>query len=999
MTQALVIVESPAKAKTIQKYLGEGFRVEASVGHVRDLPENAAQIPEHLKKLAWGRFGVNVEDGFQLCYVIPPKSKEQVRLLQSALKQADVLYLATDEDREGESIAWHLKEVLQPKVPVKRMVFNEITKDAIQRAVQNPRALDEQLVRAQEARRVVDRLYGYEVSPLLWKKVRPKLSAGRVQSVAVRLVVERERRRVAFVPASWWDLSAKLSNEKGRLDAALVQWAGARVANGQHFGEDGKLTQDKGLVVLDEAAARGVEAILKGTSGRVSEVEERPYRDRPAAPFTTSTLQQESNRKLRWTARRTMGVAQHLYENGWITYMRTDSTTLSAEALAAARSLIAEQYGAAFVPPEPRVYASKAKNAQEAHEAVRPAGSRFRGLDEAERELEEDHFRLYELIWKRTVASQMTDAVGKQVRIVVEADKARLQANGKTIEFPGFRRAYVEGSDNPDAELADQERILPPLRVGDRLQIDEAKAEGHETRPPARLTEATLVKELEARGIGRPSTYASIIDTILKRNYVFKKGGALVPTFTAFAVINLMEGHLGWLVDYEFTARMEEELDEIALGREQYVRYLSRFYSGAAGLQARLGQAEDRIDPREVCTLTLSGHAEAPGIDLRVGRYGPYLEHAGVKADVPEDLPPDELTYQKALELLAERKDGPKGLGTDPESGKAVTLQIGRFGPYVQLGEAEEVVTRRGATKKVKPQTAGLLRGMKPEEIDLETALKLLSLPRDLGLHPEAGQPVTVQSGPYGPYAKCEGVGTRSLPPEVDIFEISLAEALELFSQPQARGGSRLIGNDPVSGRAISVRQGRFGPYVTDGDVNASLPKLTDPHTLDLTEALVILEKKRAAGPSPAPRGAAGRRAKAGAEASPEAAPKARAKAAAGEGSAPRARAAASKPSVLTPKAAAKGAGAGAPATDAPSPDAPAKRVRSAKASPAGAAAPGAEAAGASSPKARAPAAKPKAEGATAARARAAKAVQDPGEATTVRAPRRGKAKDGGGEG
>ena len=620
MGRPLVIVESPAKAKTIGKFLGGDFQVEASVGHIRDLPRNAGEIPASKKKQSWARLGVNVDAGFEPLYVVPAEKKAQVTKLRKALKGASELLLATDEDREGESISWHLLEVLKPKVPVRRLVFHEITPAAIQHALDTSRDVDLNLVRAQETRRIVDRLYGYEVSPLLWKKVRPQLSAGRVQSVAVRLVVERERERVAFEPASWWDLTGTFRTESGGLVAQLHTWEGKRLASGKDFDRQGKLKEGRDVVVLDEAAAKDMVANLQGETGVVSAVEEKPYKDRPAPPFTTSTLQQELNRKLRWTARRTMTVAQRLYENGWITYMRTDSTTLSDQAVSAARSLIREQYGAAYLPAKPRVYKRKAKGAQEAHEAIRPAGEVFRRPTDAQSELGADEARLYELIWKRTVACQMADATGRLLKVQVDLAPAAFVARGKTIDFPGFRRAYVEGSDDPATELSDKERLLPPVKRGDSAVAETLEAKGHVTQPPARLTEASLVKELEARGIGRPSTYASIIDTILRREYVFKKGSALVPTFTAFAVTALLERHLSWLVDYDFTARMEAQLDEIAVGKDESRACLDRFYRGGTGLKERLGLAQDQIDPREVCTIPMGSGPGGEEIAVRVSR-------------------------------------------------------------------------------------------------------------------------------------------------------------------------------------------------------------------------------------------------------------------------------------------------------------------------------------------------------------------------------------------
>ena len=862
MGTALVIVESPAKARTIEKYLGEGFRVEASVGHVRDLPGNASEIPPGMKGQSWARLGVNVDSAFEPIYVVPPAKKAQVRLLKDALKDADALYLATDEDREGESIAWHLLEVLKPKVPVRRLVFNEITKTAIQKALANPREVDLHLVRAQETRRVLDRLYGYEVSPLLWKKIRRGLSAGRVQSVAVRLVVERERRRMVFKPGAWWDVKTTFSHPQGVFEAEMMSLNGQRLASGRDYGEDGKLIEGRDVLVMDEATARGVVASIEGKDAKIVSMDERPYSDRPAAPFTTSTLQQEANRKLRWTARRAMGAAQSLYENGWITYMRTDSTTLSSEAIEAARTLIQEQFGKAYLPDKPRVYKNKSKNAQEAHEAVRPAGQRFRSLEEAEAQLDGDTLRLYELIWKRTVACQMEDAKGRTLKVTLDVEGASFAARGRTLEFPGYRRAYVEGSDDPEAAIADQERLLPKMQVGEDATVVDPEPKGHETKPPARLTEATLVKELEARGIGRPSTYASIIDTVQRRRYVFKKGSALVPTFTAFAVTALLEQHLSWLVDYGFTAAMEDQLDGIALGQEEYLSFLVRFYRGDTGLKDRLADAGDKIDPRTVCTIPLAmEEKDGTKIELRVGRYGPFLSAGDVRADLPKDLAPDELTLEMAQELLEKRAEGPRVLGVKEGTDEPVSIQIGPYGPYVQLGEVVEIIGPRGGKKKSKPPRSSLLRGMVAEEVDLDIALKLLSLPRDLGKNPEGDEPVLAANGRFGPYVK-SGTQSRSIPREMSVLDITLEQALELLAAPARRQGRepiKVLGPDPATERQLRVMDGRFGPYVTDGETNATLPREMDPEALSIDEAVALIRKKEAAPPRPK-RGAAAKK-------------------------------------------------------------------------------------------------------------------------------------------
>ena len=842
MGRPLVIVESPAKARTIGKYLGSDFQVEASVGHVRDLPRNAGEVPASKKKKPWARLGVNVDEGFEPLYVVPADKKAQVKRLKEALAEASELYLATDEDREGESISWHLLEVLKPKVPVHRLVFHEITPKAIERALEQPREVDLNLVRAQETRRIVDRLFGYEVSPLLWKKVKPQLSAGRVQSVAVRLVVERERERRAFVPADWWDLSATFEAEAGTLEAQLQSWGGRRLASGRDFDQQGQLKADSDLLVLDEAGARAVMDEVSRAEGVVRSVKEKPYTDRPAAPFTTSTLQQEANRKLRWTARRTMSTAQRLYENGWITYMRTDSTTLSDQAVKAARDLIRSEYGSAYLPRAPRVYKSKTKNAQEAHEAIRPAGDTFRGPQEAERELASDEARLYDLIWKRTVASQMADATGRSLSVLVEAAEGEFLARGKTVDFPGYRRAYVEGSDDPEAALAEREKLLPPVEEGDAVTPGVLEPKGHQTQPPARLTEATLVKELEARGIGRPSTYASIIDTILRRDYVFKKGNALVPTFTAFAVTGLLEEHLGWLVDYGFTARMEEQLDEIAEGQEEAEECLTRFYRGEEGLKHRLVSAEDEIDPRKVCTIPVGEGPEGDDVVVRVGRYGPYLSSGETRATLPEDLPPDELTLERAVALLEEQAKGPREVGVDPDTGKTVFLMKGRFGPYFQLGEND-------SDSKEKPPRASPLRDMDPETVTLEVALQLLRLPRELGEDPETGELVVATNGRYGPYVK-RGKTSRSIPAEQDLFTIELEAALELLKQPARRRGPKIlkeVGTDPSTERTVNLMDGRYGPYVTDGETNASLPKGTAVEGLTIERAVELIRAREKA--------------------------------------------------------------------------------------------------------------------------------------------------------
>jgi len=846
----LVIVESPAKAKTIAGILGRDYVVESSIGHIRDLPRNASEVPSALKSEPWSRMGVDIDNGFKPIYVVTPDKRKQVSKLKSLLKDASELYLATDEDREGESIAWHLTEVLNPRVPVKRMVFHEITRPAIQSAVQNPRDLDRRLVDAQEARRILDRLYGYEVSPVLWKKVMPGLSAGRVQSVATRILVERERARMRFRSASYWDIEGTFE-AGGGFSAQLVSLDGARLATGKDFDEAGALkTAD--ITRLDEQAARDLAASLQGSDFSVRTVEEKPWRRSPAAPFMTSTLQQDAARKLRFSAHRTMRVAQTLYENGYITYMRTDSVTLSETAVAAARAQAIEMYGADSVPDHPRTYTSRVKNAQEAHEAIRPAGDTFRTPDDVRDELSGDEFRLYDLIWKRTIASEMADARGQSVQVrlgAIAADgrDAEFAAAGKTISFPGFLRAYVEGADDPEAELENQEVILPPLSEGTTLSVVALEPKGHETQPPARYTEATLVKALEEMGIGRPSTYASILDTIEHRGYVFKKGTALVPSFTAFAVVTLLEQHFGNLVDYEFTARMEDELDSIANGDEEANPYLSRFYfgNGQVGLKEMVTDRLGDIDARDVNSIPIGNDADGNEIVIRVGRYGPYLQRGEDRASISEDLPPDELTIEKAGELLS-APSGDRELGRDAD-GAPVIARVGRYGPYVQLGDTDS---------KEKPKTASLFKTMSLETITLDDALKLLELPRTVGMDPADGEPIEALNGRYGPYIK-KGSDSRSLESEEQLFTITLDEALAVLAQPKRRRGQRAaaeplkeLGNDPSSGKPIALKEGRFGPYVTDGDTNASLRKEDSIEGITNERAAELLAERRARGPA-----------------------------------------------------------------------------------------------------------------------------------------------------
>lgn len=873
----LVIVESPAKAKTIKGYLGPGYVVEASVGHIRDLPNGAAEVPEKYTGEV-RRLGVDVDNDFQPIYVVNADKRAQVKKLKDLLKDSDELFLATDEDREGEAIAWHLQEVLKPKVPVKRMVFHEITKAAIQAAVANPRELNQKLVDAQETRRILDRLYGYEVSPVLWKKVMPRLSAGRVQSVATRLVVERERERIAFRSAEYWDLTGTFgtgragdASDPASLVARLTTVDGKRVAQGRDFDSLGQI-KGANTLHLDEANARALAAALENTNFSVRSVESKPYRRSPYAPFRTTTLQQEASRKLGFGAKATMQVAQKLYENGFITYMRTDSTTLSDTAITAARAQVTQLYGANYLPDKPRTYAGKVKNAQEAHEAIRPSGDRFR--TPAETGLTGDQFKLYELIWKRTVASQMKDAVGNSVTVKIagtasDGRDAEFSASGKTITFHGFLKAYVEGADDPNAELDDRERRLPQVNEGDPLSAEEISVDGHATKPPARYTEASLVKELEEREIGRPSTYASIIGTILDRGYVFKKGTALVPSFLSFAVVNLLEKHFGRLVDYDFTAKMEDDLDRIARGEAQAIPWLRRFYfgegdaTGAAeagnGDGDHLGGLKElvtdlgAIDAREVSSFRV----DSSDIMLRVGRYGPYVERGEKdsenhqRADVPEDLAPDELTVELAEELLA-KPSGDFELGADPQSGHQIIARDGRYGPYVT--EVLPEGTPKTGKNAVKPRTASLFKSMSLDTVTLADALKLMSLPRVVGKDAE-GVEITAQNGRYGPYLK-KGTDSRSLQAEDQLFTITLDEALAIYAQPKQRGRAaakpplKELGADPVSGQPVVVKDGRFGPYVTDGETNATLRSGDSVEEITPERGFELLAEKRAKAPA-----------------------------------------------------------------------------------------------------------------------------------------------------
>jgi DNA topoisomerase-1 len=902
----LVIVESPAKARTIAGYLGKGYVVESSIGHIRDMPGSAADIPAKLRKEPWARLGVNVDADFEPLYVVNADKRQQVSKLKALLKDADELFLATDEDREGEAIAWHLVEELKPKVPARRMVFHEITPEAIAAAVASPREIDNGRVEAYQTRRVLDRLYGYEVSPVLWKKVMPQLSAGRVQSVAVRLVVDRERERIAFRPARYWDLEAEFAtvakpasdDDVSSFTATLVALDGRRIAQGRDFTPTGELKANgdgqaaQQILHLDGTAAAGLADRLQNSSFSVKSVERKPYRRSPYAPFRTTTLQQEASRKLGFSAKYTMSVAQRLYENGHITYMRTDSVTLSQTAINAARNQARELYGAEYVPEQPRVFASKVKSAQEAHEAIRPAGDSFR--TPAAAGLSGDELRLYELVWKRTVASQMKDATGESVSVRVSGrsstnEEAEFGASGKVITFYGFLKAYVEDVEEADGtDRDDRERRLPPLAQADPLTALRLAAAEHSTRPPARYTEASLIKELEDRDIGRPSTYATIIGTILDRGYVFKKGTALVPSFVAFAVITLLERHFAHLVDYEFTARMEDALDEIAAGGTGRVPWLRRFYFGSEGEDGLKDLVSDlgEIDARDVSSFPLAGS----DIVIRVGRYGPYLEQDGQRVNIPEGTAPDELTIDFAHDLLS-RPSGDKILGSDPDTGLTVVARAGRFGPYVTEVLAED------APATAKPRTASLLKAMDLDSITLDEALRLLTLPRTVG--EIDGEPVTVQNGRYGPYAKM-GTDSRSLESDDQLFTLTLDQARELFAQPKQRGRAaraaaapplRELGDDTASGQPIVLRDGRFGPYVTDGETNASLRKGDAPESITLQRAIELLAERRAAAPvskrrsTTAGRPASGRSASGRASAKPKTGSKANTKAASAKSS------------------------------------------------------------------------------------------------------------------
>jgi len=845
----LVIVESPTKAKTIRNYLPSDYKVEASMGHVRDLPRSASEIPAKVKGEKWAQLGVNTQADFEPLYVIPSDKKKVVKALKDALKDVDELVLATDEDREGESISWHLLQVLNPKVPTRRMVFHEITQEAIQDALNNCRDIDDQLVHAQETRRILDRLVGYTLSPLLWKKIAGGLSAGRVQSVAVKLVVNREKERRAFRKGSYWDLKATLLKDKNAFEAKLYTLDGTRLATGNDFDEStGRIAEGREVVLLNEEQARALQARIEAGAWTVSSLDERPSTRKPSPPFTTSTLQQEANRKLRLSARETMRVAQNLYEQGYITYMRTDSVHLSQQAIAAARSCVETKYGTDYLSPKPRQYATKSKGAQEAHEAIRPAGSTFRTPSETG--LSGREAALYDLIWKRTVATQMAEARQTHITVLVEVDNAVFRATGKRIDFPGFFRAYVEGSDDPDAALEDREVLLPRLSTGDAVDCSELEAIGHETQPPSRFTEASLVKVLESEGIGRPSTYATVIGTIIDRGYVRLVNNSLVPTFTAFAVTTLLEQNFPDLVDVHFTARMEQTLDEISTGGVDWLPYLKEFYQGNKGLENQVQDREEHIDPSEARTVNLNDLSAK----VRIGRYGPYIEiekegeEDSIRASIPPDVPPADLDDEQIERIVRQKVEGPDKVGLHPETGEPIYAKIGPYGPYVQLGDSTD--------DHPNPKRASLPKGMQLEDVTLETAVGLLSLPRLLGTHPDTGAPIKAGQGRFGPYVVHdqgkEGKDYRSIKGDDDVLTISLDRALEMLAQPKAGRGRkkatplREIGKHPEDDEPIAVFNGPYGHYVKHGKINASVPENTEIDSITLEQALEWINAKAA---------------------------------------------------------------------------------------------------------------------------------------------------------
>lgn len=841
----LVVVESPTKARTIRKFLPDNYLVEASMGHVRDLPASAAEIPEKYKKSEWSRLGVDVENDFKPLYVIPSDKKRIVRELKSALKGAEALFIATDEDREGESIGWHLLQVLKPNVPIRRMVFHEITDSAIKAALESTRDMNQSLVQAQETRRILDRLVGYSISPLLWKKIAPKLSAGRVQSVAVRILVRRESERIRFIPASYWSVSADLSCNGSSFQAEMTHVGGIRLATGRDFDDEtGKLREGlldgSQCLVLGEERATALAEALKSKKWNVSDVDERSVKRSPYAPFITSSLQQEASRKLRFSARETMRVAQRLYEQGFITYMRTDSTHLSTEAIQASRVAVESRYGTKYLSPKQRQFTSHVRNAQEAHEAIRPAGSKMRSLDETG--LSGDEGALYDLIWKRTVASQMADARLNLVTVKIDSgsgdDLAVFRANGRTIEFSGFFRAYVEGSDDPDAALENREQPLPRLKVGDHPDPLSLEAKGHETKPPIRYTDASLIKVLESEGIGRPSTYATIIDTIARRGYARRRGNQLLPTFTAFATNNLLEQHFSQLVDLGFTAEMEQALDDIAAGKTEAIPYLKKFFLGDNGLESRIKKGLDEIDARAVSSIEFE---QWQPFVVRVGKYGPYVEHEEngkrIVASIPETMAPGDVTVDDLKALIDDKQKDDIVLGIHPEAEMPILLRKGPFGYYVQLGDNEE---------DVKPKRVSIPKNLAPDAIDHDTAVSLLQLPRLVGNHPETGGEIHANIGRYGPYVK-HGSTFASLTPDDDVLSVELDRALELIIKKESRNKPiRSLGQHPESGELVEIFDGRYGPYVKHQRTNASIPKDTAPESITLDDAIELLAKKAA---------------------------------------------------------------------------------------------------------------------------------------------------------
>lgn len=839
MGKNLVIVESPAKAKTISKYLGKDFRVEASIGHVRDLPGKAEEVPEKYKKEKWARLGVDTENGFKPLYIIPPTKKKQVKKLQDALKGATNLYLATDEDREGESISWHLLEILKPKVPVKRLVFHEITKEAITNALEHPREVDIDLVHAQETRRILDRLYGYEVSPVLWRKIAPKLSAGRVQSVAIKMVVEREKLRESFIPASYFDLNAIFETpRKDKFSAELKLVNGKKIVNGKDFdSETGKL-KDNNKVHLSEEDANELVKSIKNNNFKIVSISQKPFTRNPEAPFTTSTMQQEAARKLRYSAKRTMQVAQKLYENGYITYMRTDSTNLAQSAIKEVRNQAAKLYGAEFVAEKIKIYSSKTKNAQEAHEAIRPSGTKFKLPEELKGQLTPEEFDLYELIWKRTIASQMKEAKMLSTIVEISDGKNVFGATGKQITFAGFLKAYVEGADDPDEELENQEKILPEINENENVKVDKMDIKSHQTKPIARFTEASLIKELENKGIGRPSTYASIMDTIIRREYVFKQGSALVPTFTAFAVVKLMEKHFTHLIDYTFTAEMEEDLDKIAEGEKNSTPYLDKFYFGDKTQEGLSKLITQDIDAREVCTIEMAPQGKKLNAQIRIGRFGPYLESGDEKSPLPDNIAPADLTEEMVVELLKAKLSSGEKLGVDKITNYEIFKKVGRYGPYLQIGEKGD----KGFKMKSIPKM------INPDEITLKQAQEIISWPKNLGKTKD-GEEIIFDYGPYGPYLKING-RNKAIPAGYDIMNFTLKDAEKAIQEsPQIKGKggneNKMSGALKDFGNGIVAKSGRYGNYLTDGKLNVSIPKDKSLDTLTAEEAKNLIDSKK----------------------------------------------------------------------------------------------------------------------------------------------------------